>query len=178
MPATYSFTVPAPGVNQGAAVSVRLYQSAEAMGAFVQVGLDVLLSSLAPVLGVYTWPVVAADAAKYSRLTFLAADGAESQPVQTPPVSLPLDGTFQLEVWTVDAGLGVVAGIQVAAKPTGNYPATPSGKRVVQKESATTDANGYAALYLAADIGLLPVTVGNQTRTIDTTDLEGQTITW
>jgi hypothetical protein len=175
MAATYQFTVPAPGVGQSTAFSVKLYQSATQYGVFAAVGVPQALSGLTPVAGVYTWPVAAADPTYYSRLVFLSSDGTEGAPTQIGPVAAA--GTVMLECWTENVTGTAQEGLRFQAEPIKGH-ASAGNKTVLVRAYDDTDANGYASLSFYADSGMYKITLDGKVVApqFDTAGMAGQTI--
>lgn len=166
MAETFMFGVATPGLNEDAVDSVRCYESADGMTGWALVD-TVNLGTLVPVDDVYTWASALADSTKYHQLVPVSAAGIERamSPILPPR---PTDPTsFIIYFYAKDLGLAITSSIRLQAS-TDEYAST--GNTVFLKStSVNTDADGYAALTIPADIGEVIVTIGKEKAVLDTT---------
>jgi hypothetical protein len=172
----FLFYVPEAGDNQLTAVYARLYEAADPLGEFTQVGLDTALSGLEVSGDFYILDVPEVDGTKYYRLTLLSSELVESQPASLGPMAVP--GKVVVEIWSSDVLGEAVGGLKFYAKS--NDRVAKAGILSVLKTGETvTNSVGYASLELFADSGIytLFLSCGDVVeRVFDTAGKAGQTV--
>lgn len=177
MPKTFTFIVPAPTGDEVAPVSAEMHEASTISGAHSTIGTTLLadIGYTGSPPETLNWTVAAADGTKFYFLFLVSAGGAYSHVVALAPEPTTAD-SFVLYCYASDLGLDAVAGKKLTVSPSPN--GTTSGtKTIIARAVATTDANGYAAIEVAADAGLIAVDLGGVIKAeIDTTGLTGQSI--
>lgn len=181
MAETFKFEADPPVGTEMAATHVRLYESANGTTLWAVVDSVAIVTLPLDGDGVYTWVSSLADSAKYHQLVaaypigdgeWLERAGAEV----LPPRSATPDA-FTLYCWTVDLGLGVVAGVKMTVAPPAEKSTVRIGDKAgVAPKTALSSALGYVSLTIPAEVGNVDVTVAGETKTISTTGRGGGTL--
>jgi hypothetical protein len=72
--------------------------------------------------------------------------------------------------------MGVVSGVRMAAAPAGKTYAKVGSGLAVKPSTRTSDENGYVAINLPADAGVISITIDRSTVEVDSTGKTGQAI--
>lgn len=177
MSKTFSFIVPAVTGDEATPVSAKMYEAATLAGTQSLIGNETLvaLGYTAAPPETLSWTIAAADGTKFYFLELLSAGGAASEKVILAPEPAAAD-SFLLYCYASDLGLGALSGKKLTVSPSSN--GTVAGqKTIIARDFATTDANGYASISVAADAGIIAVDLGGVIKAeIDTTGLTGSSL--
>ena len=171
----FQFEANTPLETEDPVYAIKLYAGAVLVD-------EVVLSTLTPVDGVYTWESTLADPNTQYTLIPVSQAGVPGLGAILAP--RPAESTrFTLFVHVKDLGLAPKAGVRFQAyikqskTPAGYLTAQTAGSDVyVNYAEATTGADGYAELELPSDVGTLLIKVDDAVKEIDTADLGGTSV--
>jgi len=157
----FKFRPKVPTTGQELVHKIRLKQRLTNEEPWIQVGEDILLSSLLydDIEDKYTVNEPLAINTKFTRITFLSEDGVEGQPVDLPPKDNNVS-FITLYVFTADIGLGVMPRVDFNVSTLFPNTASAGSKLIIDAKTVKTDANGYASIQIPADINSVRITVG------------------
>lgn len=124
------------------------------------------------------WSSALLDPAKETLLVPVAASGQPRPDGVIIPAQPSEPETFTVYAYTVDAGLGVVAGVSLVGQPVTRQVVSAGAKVVVKSSTGISDADGYAAVSLPADAGTFQVMLAGVKKTIATAGRSGQVVNW
>jgi hypothetical protein len=97
-------------------------------------------------------------------------------PNRTYPPHPTEPGVFSIRANTVDAGMGVVAGVSFTAQAKTQAPV--GTKTIVTRKVVRSNAEGDAVLDIPADAGLYVITLDKTSKRLQTEGLSGQALFW
>lgn len=170
---SFLFRLGAPAAGEVAITAIALYESPDGLAGWAVVDTIDAIALVDDPGGKKRWDCASADPERYAKLVAVSASGAERHDgVVLPPRPADPD-TLTVFCWTIDAGLGVKAGVPFSARPKTGH-AVAGSKLIVDRVSVVTDAAGYAALTLPANAGVLRLALGPVSAEIDTAGRAGQ----
>lgn len=171
----FLFNLGSPSAGEVEIAAIALYESSDGLAGWQMIdSIDVADLEDDP-SGKQRWDCYPADPDRYAKLVSVSASGVERHDgIVLPP--LPADPlTATIYCYTIDASMGIKAGVQFSARPkTGR--ATVGQRLIIDKGSVTTDGAGYAALTIPADAGVLRLVLGSISVEVDTAGRAGQVI--
>lgn len=150
----------------------RVESSADGLGPWTLT--DVILAAELIDLGEGFYRLDAVNAPPDQYVRVLPTDGVlVGSPFRIYPPCPTATGGFTVFVYTADAGMGVVSGVEFAAVPKGKSAVAAGDKTIIQERRTATDALGYASLTPPADAGLFTLSLGRHRASIDTAGKSG-----